>query len=179
MFLGYWGCLLKQISSHQTPVFLSPSLLLPSHTQVYVFIFSPIHCLREMKMIFFSSQGFFNFTSRRPRHLLHILELGYNVMYNDVDMVWLADPFPYLQGNHDVYFTDDMAAVCTSTVFSSISFSFSSSAMLKWVAYSFLHINSNLLLFNLWIRKKRSIRVWEFFDEKCWRTFASWIFTIN
>ncbi|XP_059651312.1 UDP-D-xylose:L-fucose alpha-1,3-D-xylosyltransferase MGP4-like [Cornus florida] len=59
----------------------------------------------------FGSQGFFNFTSRRPRHLLHILELGYNVMYNDVDMVWLADPFPYLQGKHDVYFTDDMAAV--------------------------------------------------------------------
>ncbi|MQM10376.1 hypothetical protein Taro_043269 [Colocasia esculenta] len=59
----------------------------------------------------FGSQGFFNFTSRRPRHLLHILELGYNVMYNDVDMVWLADPFPYMEGNHDVYFTDDMAAV--------------------------------------------------------------------
>ena len=32
-------------------------------------------------------------------------------MYNDVDMVWMADPFPYLQGNHDVYFTDDMTAV--------------------------------------------------------------------
>ncbi|XP_044501980.1 UDP-D-xylose:L-fucose alpha-1,3-D-xylosyltransferase MGP4-like isoform X2 [Mangifera indica] len=59
----------------------------------------------------FGSQGFFNFTSRRPRHLLHILELGYNVMYNDVDMVWLGDPFPYLKGSHDVYFTDDMAVV--------------------------------------------------------------------
>nr|POE98164.1 isoform 2 of udp-d-xylose:l-fucose alpha-1,3-d-xylosyltransferase mgp4 [Quercus suber] len=63
----------------------------------------------------FGSQGFFNFTSRGPRHLLHILELGYNVMYNDVDMVWLADPFPYLQGVHDVYFTDDMAAVSESS----------------------------------------------------------------
>ncbi|KAB1219528.1 UDP-D-xylose:L-fucose alpha-1,3-D-xylosyltransferase MGP4 [Morella rubra] len=62
-------------------------------------------------LIGFNVQGFFNFTSRRPRHLLHILELGYNVMYNDVDMVWLGDPFSYLQGNHDVYFTDDMAAV--------------------------------------------------------------------
>lgn len=60
----------------------------------------------------FLFQGFFNFTSRRPRHLLQILELGYSVMYNDVDMVWLADPFPYLQGEHDVYFTDDMTAVC-------------------------------------------------------------------
>lgn len=59
----------------------------------------------------FGSQGFFNFTSRRPRHLLQILELGYNVMYNDVDMVWLADPFPYLKGKHDVYFMDDMPAV--------------------------------------------------------------------
>ncbi|XP_050156235.1 UDP-D-xylose:L-fucose alpha-1,3-D-xylosyltransferase MGP4-like [Malus sylvestris] len=58
-----------------------------------------------------STYEFFNFTSRRPRHLLQILELGYNVMYNDVDMVWLADPFPYFEGNHDVYFTDDMTSV--------------------------------------------------------------------
>lgn len=57
-------------------------------------------------------QGFFNFTARRPRHLLNILELGYNVMYNDVDMVWLKDPFAYLEGNHDIYFMDDVAAVC-------------------------------------------------------------------
>ncbi|KAK8326238.1 hypothetical protein V6Z11_A11G102400, partial [Gossypium hirsutum] len=46
--------------------------------------------------------GFFNFTSRRLRHLLQILELGYSVMYNDVDMVWFGDPFCYLEGNHDV-----------------------------------------------------------------------------
>ncbi|KAL1546376.1 UDP-D-xylose:L-fucose alpha-1,3-D-xylosyltransferase mgp4 [Salvia divinorum] len=59
----------------------------------------------------FGSQGFFNFTARRPQHLLQILELGYNVMYNDVDMVWLEDPFPYLEGKHDVYFMDDMAYV--------------------------------------------------------------------
>lgn len=37
-------------------------------------------------------------------------------MYNDVDMVWLGDPFPYLKGNHDVYFTDDMAAVRALTL---------------------------------------------------------------
>ncbi|KAJ7962495.1 Glycosyltransferase [Quillaja saponaria] len=59
----------------------------------------------------FGSKDFINFAARRPRHLLQILELGYNVMYNDVDMVWLADPFPYLLGSHDIYFTDDMAAV--------------------------------------------------------------------
>ncbi|MCO5564448.1 hypothetical protein L7F22_018109 [Adiantum nelumboides] len=59
----------------------------------------------------FGSQGFFNFTSRRPRHLLQILELGYSVLYNDVDMVWLKDPFPYFKGKYDIYFTDDMAQV--------------------------------------------------------------------
>lgn len=59
----------------------------------------------------FGSQGFFNFTSRRPRHLLQILELGYSVLYNDVDMVWLRDPFPYFKGNYDIYFTDDMVKV--------------------------------------------------------------------
>ena len=61
-------------------------------------------------------QGFFNFTSRRPSHLLCILELGYSVMYNDVDMVWMADPFLYLEGDHDVYFTDDMTAVRTQNL---------------------------------------------------------------
>ncbi|XP_020580847.1 UDP-D-xylose:L-fucose alpha-1,3-D-xylosyltransferase MGP4-like isoform X1 [Phalaenopsis equestris] len=29
-------------------------------------------------------------------------------MYNDVDMVWLSDPFPYLEGHLDIYFTNDM-----------------------------------------------------------------------
>ncbi|KAK2995817.1 hypothetical protein RJ640_006156 [Escallonia rubra] len=64
--------------------------------------------------------GFFNFTSRRPRHLLQILELGYSVMYNDVDMVWLADPFPYLHGEHDVYFMDDMTAYLLAYAFRTI-----------------------------------------------------------
>lgn len=59
----------------------------------------------------FGSQGFFNFTSRRPRHLLQVLELGYSVLYNDVDMVWLKDPFTYFKGAYDVYFTDDMTKV--------------------------------------------------------------------
>eukprot|EP00249_Psilotum_nudum_P015071 c25151_g1_i2 orf=795-1886(-) len=59
----------------------------------------------------FGSQGFFNFTSRRPRHLLQLLRLGYSVLYNDVDMVWLKDPFPFFKGNYDIYLTDDMVDV--------------------------------------------------------------------
>ncbi|KAL0642410.1 hypothetical protein Bca4012_040700 [Brassica carinata] len=59
----------------------------------------------------FGSKGFFKFTSLRPRHLLQLLELGYNVMYNDVDMVWLQDPFQYVEGSHDAYFADDRTTV--------------------------------------------------------------------
>ncbi|KAH7301403.1 hypothetical protein KP509_23G024300 [Ceratopteris richardii] len=59
----------------------------------------------------FGSQGFCNFTSRRPRHLLSVLELGYSVLYNDVDMVWVKDPFPYFKEHYDIYFTDDMNVV--------------------------------------------------------------------
>lgn len=32
-------------------------------------------------------------------------------MYNDNDMVWLGDPFPFFKGDYDVYFTDDMTVV--------------------------------------------------------------------
>ncbi|XP_018474439.2 UDP-D-xylose:L-fucose alpha-1,3-D-xylosyltransferase 1 [Raphanus sativus] len=59
----------------------------------------------------FGSPEFFNFTSRRPQHLLQLLELGYNVMFNDVDMVWMQDPFQYLEGSHDAYFTDDRTTI--------------------------------------------------------------------
>ncbi|WZZ84280.1 hypothetical protein YC2023_112859 [Brassica napus] len=59
----------------------------------------------------FGSKGFFKFTSLRPRHLLQLLELGYNVMYNDVDMVWLQDPFQYVEGSHDAYFADDRTTI--------------------------------------------------------------------
>ena len=41
---------------------------------------------------------------------------GVYLIYNDVETVWLVDPLPYLQGSHDVYFTDDMAAVSTPTL---------------------------------------------------------------
>jgi len=41
-------------------------------------------------------------------------------MYNDVDMVWLQDPFDYLQGSYDAYFMDDMIAV--RNIFASFAF---------------------------------------------------------
>ncbi|XP_047336060.1 UDP-D-xylose:L-fucose alpha-1,3-D-xylosyltransferase MGP4-like [Impatiens glandulifera] len=59
----------------------------------------------------FGSRKFFGITSRRPLYLLQILELGYNVFFTDVDLVWMVDPFPYLVGNHDLYIVDDIDKV--------------------------------------------------------------------
>lgn len=67
----------------------------------------------ETTSLRFGSQGFFNLTARRPKYLLEILELGYSVLYNDVDMVWLADPFSYFKNNREVYIIDDMALLKT------------------------------------------------------------------
>ncbi|GAQ83555.1 hypothetical protein KFL_001520250 [Klebsormidium nitens] len=55
----------------------------------------------------FGSLGFFLMTERRPDYLRAILQLGVNVFYNDLDMVWLADPFPSMSGDYDVWVQDD------------------------------------------------------------------------
>ena len=57
------------------------------------------------------------FLPKKKKMIIISLNLrGIYLMYNDVDTVWLADPFSYLQGSHNVYFTDDMAAVSTPTL---------------------------------------------------------------
>ena len=42
-----------------------------------------------------SSQSFRIMAARRPRHILKFLKLGYDVIYSDIDTVWLADPLSY------------------------------------------------------------------------------------
>ncbi|CAK9874452.1 unnamed protein product [Sphagnum jensenii] len=61
-----------------------------------------------------SRNGLFNLTSCRP-HLLAILQLGYVVLYNDVDLAWLADPFPLFEGHRDIFLSDDLAVVKPET----------------------------------------------------------------
>jgi hypothetical protein len=65
---------------------------------------------------FSALQGLFNLTSCRP-HLLAILQLGYAVLYNDVGLVWLADPFPLFEGHHDIFLSDDLAVVILGLTF--------------------------------------------------------------
>ena len=39
---------------------------------------------------------------KRTRYILEYLSNGYDVIFNDVDSVWLQDPFPYLDTKYDV-----------------------------------------------------------------------------
>lgn len=39
--------------------------------------------------------------SRRPRHLRRILKVHPNIIYTDIDTVWLRDPRPYISGEYD------------------------------------------------------------------------------
>jgi hypothetical protein len=61
-------------------------------------------------------QGLFNLTLCRP-HLLAILQRGYTALYNDVGMVWLADPFPLFEGHHDIFRSGDLAVVILGLTF--------------------------------------------------------------
>ena len=55
--------------------------------------------------------------SKKKKMIMMSLNLrGIYLMYNGIDTVWLANPFSYLQGCHNVYFTDDMVAVSTPTL---------------------------------------------------------------
>ena len=41
--------------------------------------------------------------SARPTYILSFLQKGMNIIYCDLDSVWLKNPLPYLTGNYDVW----------------------------------------------------------------------------
>jgi len=49
----------------------------------------------------YDTSSYKNLVSRRPRHLLRILEVHPNIIYTDIDTVWLGDPRPYISGEYD------------------------------------------------------------------------------
>ncbi|KAJ8038609.1 UDP-D-xylose:L-fucose alpha-1,3-D-xylosyltransferase 3 [Holothuria leucospilota] len=51
----------------------------------------------------FLSDGFKDLAKRRIWYVLRLLEAGLDTLYLDADTVWLQDPFPYFDGNFDLY----------------------------------------------------------------------------
>eukprot|EP00854_Cymbomonas_tetramitiformis_P008366 gene8366-9945_t len=59
----------------------------------------------------FGSRAFKIMMSSRPTHLLRHLRQGRNVLFTDVDTVWLRDPFTYVQGAYDIWSPDDASSM--------------------------------------------------------------------
>ena len=50
----------------------------------------------------FQSKGFNYLVMTKVRLILLLLTLGFNVLLNDVDVVWLEDPIPYIPLDADI-----------------------------------------------------------------------------
>ena len=51
----------------------------------------------------FKQPGFNSLTSRRPYYLLKLLKNHTNIIYSDIDTVWMKDPRPYFKGHLDFW----------------------------------------------------------------------------
>ena len=61
----------------------------------------------------YKSPSFNSIVGGRPIHILKQLKLGDNVIYCDVDSVWLQNPFPYFSGDFDIWAQLDGSRICT------------------------------------------------------------------
>ena len=51
----------------------------------------------------FKKPGFRHLVRKRPNYLIKILEKYDNIIYSDIDTVWLKDPRPFLKGDYDFW----------------------------------------------------------------------------
>lgn len=51
----------------------------------------------------YNMPGFNELVQRRPKYLLKLLKKFQNIIYTDVDTIWLKDPRPYLVGEFDFW----------------------------------------------------------------------------
>jgi rhamnogalacturonan II specific xylosyltransferase len=62
----------------------------------------------------YGSKDFSKLVSQRPTHILRHLTKGINILYSDIDMVWLQNPFPYFTGDFDMWIElDSINNYCT------------------------------------------------------------------
>lgn len=55
--------------------------------------------------------------SKRPAHILNVLRPGMNVIYTDIDTVWLQDPTPYFIGPFNMWLNmDSESVICTGFI---------------------------------------------------------------
>jgi hypothetical protein len=55
----------------------------------------------------YDSKNYKDLVSKRPSHMLEVFKSHENIIYTDVDTVWLEDPRPYFSGDHDLWLSLD------------------------------------------------------------------------
>ena len=61
----------------------------------------------ENSTLAFDSSAYKNFVNKRPRYILDILKRGHNVLFSDVDIVWIANPYGFFQETFDIHILQD------------------------------------------------------------------------
>lgn len=59
------------------------------------------------KKLEFDSPAYKAFVNKRPKYILSLLEKGHDVLFSDVDTLWLQDPFKHFTGDYDIYIQED------------------------------------------------------------------------
>ncbi|XP_071477387.1 uncharacterized protein [Diadema antillarum] len=57
--------------------------------------------------LLFDSPEYKRLVNKRPSYVLRLLENGHDVLFSDVDIVWLKNPLPYFDDKHDVWLQED------------------------------------------------------------------------
>lgn len=65
---------------------------------------------KDAKDVGFGSMFFDTICNYKPKYILALLNLNVSVLYNDVDMVWLQDPYKHFIGDLDVWLQEDSVA---------------------------------------------------------------------
>ena len=90
----------------------------------------------------YNSKAFKKLTAARPAYIRRYLQCGTNVLYCDVDSVWLQNPFPYVVGDFDIAAQFDEQDYCAG--FLAIKTSNRTIKLIEdWIAYIHRHPGKN------------------------------------
>ena len=60
-------------------------------------VFDPDTEQNELGAARYNSSEYYEVVPRRPAIIQHMLELGYNIIYTDLDAIWMKNPLPIIQ----------------------------------------------------------------------------------
>ena len=60
-------------------------------------VFDPDTEQNELGATRYNSSEYYEVVPRRPAIIQHMLELGYNIIYTDLDAIWMKNPLPIIQ----------------------------------------------------------------------------------